>query len=576
MKNKIILLPEKRFKKATPEELRLSVELTEEKNLLNNDDRDIILDLNKLFDKERNDSITYKIFGKIKMVFRNVYTGSTSYDYLSERLYINGDGSSTSSFDGTLPYNEFAFLRNDIYRQIHDMYSGSSLSDFDGYVLKETGSKEHQTVTEVNSPKHNWNIYLTYAYDKDKSYPMTYTLIDSSLNFVSGDGIPFEVIDMDTSYKLVSPVEHGIKEGEYIVINNNIFYVNSVGDEKYNSEKFVLNINKSQISNEQIDIFNTLSLIGKRCLDNKSPETTTSEYYVHKNKTLTEVDDYIMDKVGFEESIWENEKKILFYNSKGTPNVLVEKNRMESILYDFKEPFILSGITNNLGYLPTDLYVTVIFRNGNGYFYYPLKLGYYFNFHDTWIDKRFEDINSIETGLSGTTFIKDDITFISGDTLPIGTVLIGNFIEYSPTEMKERIISNTFHKLTNPEEIFNYGQTDNEKYIGASETNPFGLFYQTHYKVKLRELSPYVETSDTPEVDNLPQNATYFEKDKMWKWRDLYDHGYIDASGFGVDHPFINGMHYVKTDINFYLRNEQLHKVKVDGINDFNNKKINC
>ena len=48
---------------------------------------------------------------------------------------------------------------------------------------------------------------------------------------------------------------------------------------------------------------------------------------------------------------FEDEKKLVFENSVGDNDVLVERNRMESVLYDFKEPLKLSGLTNNLGFL---------------------------------------------------------------------------------------------------------------------------------------------------------------------------------------------------------------------------------
>ena len=73
---------------------------------------------------------------------------------------------------------------------------------------------------------------------------------------------------------------------------------------------------------------------------------------------------------------------------------------------------------------------------------------------------------------------------------------------------------------------------------------------------------------------NLPENTMYFEKEGLWKWRDLYDHGYIDPDGYGVNHPFINNIHYVKNDINFYLRNERLYQNKTDGLTNFNDKTI--
>ncbi len=35
-----------------------------------------------------------------------------------------------------------------------------------------------------------------------------------------------------------------------------------------------------------------------------------------------------------------------------------------------------------------------------------------------------------------------------------------------------------------------------------------------------------------------------------FRWRDLYDHGFIDPEGFGTNYTFINNIHYVKSDIN--------------------------
>ena len=86
---------------------------------------------------------------------------------------------------------------------------------------------------------------------------------------------------------------------------------------------------------------------------------------------------------------------------------------------------------------------------------------------------------------------------MSGNTIPIGTSLYGDFIEYIPNELKERVISETFHKITINPTIFDHGQTDSLTYSGATEDNPIGLYYQTHYPIKLRELSSYVETSNT-------------------------------------------------------------------------------
>ena len=580
--NKKIILPSKKFANAPDEELDLKLNLDTSESLLRIGERDIVLDVAKLYSKERNDSINYKIYGKLKMVFRNLYCGNTDYTYLKDRLYLVGDGTD-NDHTGFLPYDEFAFMRRDVYREINTSETRDTVPTEFKLLTGHTGSLAHTTVTPINAPYQNWNLYLSYVYSGDTNFPMKYSLTGNTYNsFVANDGIPFRVTYTGgTMYELTSPVEHGMTAGDYIVLSGGTFTGNasgrtysitSVGNEIYGSEKYVVNILKSQIPKTKI--FNTI-MFGKRCLDINNISGSTSTYYVHKHKTLTDVNGYILDKVGFETPIWEDEKKLLFENFSGNNDVLVERNRMESVLYDFKEPFKLSGLTNNLGFTPTEVYVTALFRNGNGYFNYPPKVGYKFNFHDTWIDYQFSGTTSNETGLSGTTFIRDSYKFTSGNTIPIDTILNGAFVEYNPKEMKERIVSESFHKITNPTTIFDHSQTVGS--LNASSDNLEGLIYQPHYRVKLRELSPYVETATTNDIFNLPENTNYDADENVWRWRDLYDHGYVDQDGYGTNFPFVNGTHYVRTNINFYLRNERYYTNKQDGVTNFNNRKnINC
>ena len=584
--NKKIVLPSKKFANAPDEELDLKLNLDTSESLLRIGERDIVLDVAKLYSKERNDSINYKIYGKLKMVFRNLYCGNTDYTYLKDRLYLVGDGT-TTDHTGFLPYDEFAFMRRDVYREVNLPITVTGNTAPTGFTknIVISGSTAHTTVTPINAPYQNWNLYLSYVYSGDTGFTMTYSLTGSTYSsFKANDGIPFRITYTGgTYYELTSPVEHGMTNGDYIVLSGGTFTgdvsgrtysITSVGNEIYGSEKYVVNILKSQIPKTKS--FNTI-MFGKRCLDINNISGSTSTYYVHKHKTLTNVDGYILDKVGFETPIWEDEKKLVFETFLNRNDVLVERNRMESVLYDFKEPFRLSGLTNNLGFTPTEVYVTALFRNGNGYFNYPPKVGYKFNFHDTWIDQHFNGTTSNETGLSGGTFTRDSITFTSGNTITGDTVAIlnGAFVEYNPKEMKERIVSESFHKITNPTTIFDYGQTVGSS--GASINNLEGLIYQPHYRVKLRELSPYVETATTNDIFNLPENTNYDEDEDVWRWRDLYDQGYVDQDGYGTNFPFVNGTHYVRTNINFYLRNERYYTNKQDGVTNFNNRKnINC
>lgn len=591
MENRKIILPSLNYENAPDDDLSLSIELDKNEILLREGDKDIILDIAKLYNDERNSCINYKIFGKMKMVFRNTHYGESFYKPLKRNLYLLGDGSD-GDFTGYIPYNEFAFLRNDVLRELNTPLSGTNPGSFTQQSSITTGYTDHKIITPIDAPYANWNIYLSYVYSGDTTYPMTYTLTGGTVtSFTSGDGIPFRTSDNGKYYKFTSPVEHGMTGNDYMVIsggsfNNTIaltgrtFNIDSVGDETFNSEKYVVNILKSEFPSGST--LNTI-MICKRCTDINRIEDSMSTYYVHKHKTLTDENGYIMDKVGFESPIFRDEKKILFENSDGVNDFIVERNRMESVLFEFKNPLVLSGLTNNLGYTPTNVYSSVIFRNGSGYFNYPPKIGYKFNFHDTWIDEHFDGNTSEETNLSGTTWTvvsgMTTYTFTSGDTLPKGSELIGAFVEYNKHELKERIISEAYHKITIDPSLFDFQQYNDTLLEGASYTNMVGMFFQPHYRIKLRELSPYIETSDTDKIYNLPENVLFDENEKQWKWRDLYEHGYIDVDGYGTNYPFLNNCHYVHTDVNFHLKDEDIYTNKTDGIKRFKNiskKKANC
>jgi hypothetical protein len=585
--NKKILLPSKRYKKADSEDVDVRLNFETSESLMRIGDKDIVLDLDELFYKERNNSSTYKIFGKMKMVFRNMYSGNTEYTYLKDRLYLVGDGTD-NDHTGFIPYDEFAFMRQDVVRQYNAISSGTTLTGYT-HAYQVVGPTGHTIVTPIQAPYQNWNVYLSYVYSANTQYSMIYTLSGETktegnniIHFKAEDGIPFRLTySGDSYYELTSPIEHGMNAGEYVklsgtTLTGNTFYINSVGNEFYNSEKYVINIAKSSVSGTP---FNGMKLmVGKRIIDINNLSGSTSSYYVHLHKTLTNENGYILDKVGFESPIWENERKLVFENFSGKNDILVERNRPESVLFDFKEPFVLSGLTNNLGYTPTDVYVTTIFRNGEGYFDYPPKVGYKFNFHNTWIDEHFSGTGSTENNIpTGVTFNSrtneagyTGFTFTPGNAIPSGTTLTGALVEYNPMELKERIVSESFHKFTIPTSHFNHEQISGTTFSGASINNPVGLYYQPHHRIKLRQLSPYVESSQTNDVYNLPENVTYDSVEKIWRWRDLYDHGYVDVDGYGTNFPFSNNMHYVRADINFYLRNEQQYNNKQDGLNGFN------
>ena len=135
------------------------INLDTEQSLLREGDMDLSINLQELFDKERNQSNQYKIYGKIKMVFRNLYSGTTDYTALEKNFYLHDDGTGIDK-TGFVPYNEFSLLRNDVRRELNNPTSGSTVGTYFPNISL-TGDTEHRIITPLEAPYHNWNLYLS-------------------------------------------------------------------------------------------------------------------------------------------------------------------------------------------------------------------------------------------------------------------------------------------------------------------------------------------------------------------------------------------------------------------------------
>jgi hypothetical protein len=129
MENKRILSPSKRYKKAESEDLEIRTGLERSEKLMREGDKNIILDIAELYRKERNQSTNYKIHGKLNMVFRNLYSGTSPYGPLLNNLYLETDTYDPTDYSGFMSYNEFGFLRRDYTREMSNP-TGSTIGDF--------------------------------------------------------------------------------------------------------------------------------------------------------------------------------------------------------------------------------------------------------------------------------------------------------------------------------------------------------------------------------------------------------------------------------------------------------------
>lgn len=580
MKKKI-LNTENRFTQSPLEDQFIRVNLENVSNQIIESDRNIVVNLDEEFNKEREKSTKYKISGKLNFMFKNSFSGSSYYNNLKDTLYLDNN----LLFRGFLPYNEFAFIRNDVFKNIPNLInvSGNTVGTYEPEFTIDEPNK-HQRILGEDAPYHNWGIYLTYNYSKDYNYKMTYTLSGYTkiegvniLHFDSGDGLPCTIIDNDNYYKLITPVNHNFSVNDYVIFSKINSLIDTpvpilkIGDENFSSENNVIYINKNDINGYQLPKLTTI----KRCKDKNDVINSTSKYFVSILKTITDFKEYELTNLSFDKPIFKNEIKKIKNTFFGRKNVLIEKNRPENLFINFNVDVEINNYRDYNGEIPKKIFLSKIFKNGSGYFDYPLKTGFDFNFHDSWIDDHFIKEESIENALNYDVINKNGFIFKTGTDLVKGSLIWGDFIEENKYDLNEKIISKLNHKLTLRSELFNHNQTVPVlEFEGTSPSNPYGYFYSPHTEITIKVLSSYIETGTN--IDNLPPNAKYFEKEGVWKWRDLYENGYIDENGDGVDYPFLNGKHYITFNEVFHLKNEKGFKNKINDINPIDRIKINC
>ena len=160
---------------------------------------------------------------------------------------------------------------------------------------------------------------MSYAYENDYTKPMTATdkKTNTVLNWIVGDGIPF--IIENTVYNGINtisfrcPVKHGMSVGEFVKLSINyngedIFQIDSLGNGAFDSDFYVFNlINVGYLGTT----FNNGTIgTAKRIIIRDNVDDTISSYYIRRNKILTNSDNAVLVKAGFEQNIFGERKNM--------------------------------------------------------------------------------------------------------------------------------------------------------------------------------------------------------------------------------------------------------------------------
>jgi hypothetical protein len=554
-----------RYKSAPDVDSTIDINLDQLQKEQTEFDRNIIIDLAVLFDKERQASSLIRPSFKLTFITENSYFGRTSYKQFKDNLYYIDNSVSVVSgiWSGFPQYNEFDLIRTDY--------------DIPGYT---TSPGEHILFSKKSAFTYNWNFFLSYAHknitNADLQYSSNVYTSNPPFKWIASNGIAYEITNItNVGENLISfrcPVKHNLLVSEYVQLSSpagsfgDIFQVYSLGDGTFNSEEYVFNIFNYGYNTNAFNSGNQGTF--KRITNIENSAETMSKYYVREHKILNVLDDAILNYCGFENNPFSIKQR--YDNSALTPDIqakIVTKENSRTYTLNFGKDADIASLVDNQKRPITELFLTIVHKGYFGWFYRQgsnefttivLKKGYEFNLPlnpdinisdcaDPWWEN-----NNIENraGVPLLSYLNGVNTFYYNKSLTTGDTLDGDFCEWNDYEQKEYVLSNVYHKMS-----FNYSNFDTRRlptYI-CDATNPLGYFYRPHHKLQIREYSPYVETGLKSQVDNVPGYAFYSKYTDSFRWRDLYTYGYIDNDNVGVDYPFLNGVHYPYKNIDFKL-----------------------
>lgn len=519
-----------RYKSNTDKDLFIQVPLENDFREFIEGDRSSLINLEQVFDAERQLSSRFRVAGKITNLFNNTITGKTDYTPFRNSLYYIDEVNSvnTGIWKGYPQADEFTFFRT------------QGISGHTTYVPKSAGT-------------YNYNVYVSYAFSSSTTQVMSYRDSDLGVSvgsFMAGDGIPFVIQNSQFDGKpyiyFYCATPHNLQVGQYVQLSvssngTNLFQVYDLGDENVGSQETVFalyDIGYTALTNNIGGTF-------KRIVDIQNSGETMSKYYVRLHKILTTPSQSDVTKMGFENSIFPNQRKLEY--SALTPNNIErisQKNDSQSFSFSFDEDINISGLLDSNKKPIKELFVSVVEKGYMGWFNKPynstftsaIDIGWSFNFEQDmvsnwWNHASYDNKDNIPV----SSYTINGRTFYYNQDLPVGHVIKGDFCEYNETEQQEYVLSKMSHKFSYNPDVFQNNDTPEF---------PSGYAYQTHYSIPIRQYSTYIESAEPQEVDNIPDWAYFSQYYQAWYWRDIYTYGFTDADGFGVDLPFINGSHY--------------------------------
>ena len=533
--NRFTLIPsELQFPESPTVDQSLQISLEEKQQQITEYDRSATISLEQVFDNERQASSIFRPTFKITFLYGNTITGTTQYLPFQYNLFYIGSVESVSStvWKGYPQYFEFDFFRPNISDQHLDYFAKSAYT-------------------------YNWSYYFTYAFQNDENRRL-YSPLNSLNTWLAKDGIPFTiqpyVLNGNNliSFQCIAP--HGLNVGEFAKLSftygiEDTFEVFSLGNGQTGSDLTIFNIYNYGYTGNTFVAGKAGTF--RRIININNPIETLSKYYIRQHKVLTNTEDLLMTKAGFEKNVFLEESQLEL--SSLTPNRITRiSKKTSSNAYSVTSAYDLElrGLIDNQNRPVSQLYLSIIHKGYTGYFYDPtrsvgIKQGWQFNITPTGNSYWNQSNTLSDSNVPLSSYTKNQgstvYTFAYSANFKKDDIIDGDFCEWNNYEQRERVISPYYHKI-----IFN-------KNNFATVPQEYGYYYQPHNVMQVRVFSEYIETANLGSIDNVPSWSYFSNVDQQFRWRDLYTYGFIDELDNGVDYPFLNSAHYPFSNVAFRL-----------------------
>jgi len=481
------------------------------------------------FNKERQSSSFYRISGSITPIFTNVLfntTGTSSWKTFNNVLFRD----TSFPFDGdNLNSNIDLTYRESIVKHLKESDGWYGYLDPDSTndtICKWVDMEPRRELFNLSSVDKNWELVITYpsSFDIGKSGDVIY----GGIQIISSESI---VIGGRNMTIFSTPIKHGLSTGDSVklknfidtTITNKIYKVVKLGKSNGDSSEYYFSLD--------IPITTVLTTNSRMSRFYNGKE---SEYYYRKFDKIKTIsgdfmnnDDYEIYPLAFSQSIFEDEINQFVIN----------------------EDIDVSNLTDNLGRPLSDIYVTILKTDSDDNFT-SIKSGIDIPYNVSASATTIQDVRRINSSSGTHDYLESNISITSNS-------FYGDIVEYNPLELKEKILAEVNHTFNTPKRLVNYS-VPSPDFVGGDPIDLGiryeGYIYNPHHKIKIREFSSYIEqgTSDTYNVPSYRIDL----KDGRLIWRDLLDIGTNDMNENFLDYPFINGTHYINSDIQFPLKRQ--------------------